>query len=94
MFVFAKLKKNILIKELPAPVDGTLTEFSQKALTAYTLSAAIFFIFMPGGVIYELPWGKGLFSAFADPVYIVPAVVVCAFTLWCGTGFALRKKQK
>lgn len=90
--VFIKLKKNIIDKNLPAPVDGTLTDFSQKALTAYTLTAGLFFIFMPGGVLYELPWGKGIFGAAASPEYIVPAVVVCAFALWCAAGVATRKR--
>ena len=83
VFVFMKLRKNILVRGLPCPVDATLTVFSRRALTAYTLSAAGFFIFMPGGVLYELPRGAGFLGLMASPDYVLPAFVVGAFVLWC-----------
>ncbi len=83
VFVFMKLRKNILVRGLPSPVDATLTVFSRRALTAYTLSAAGFFIFMPGGVLYELPRGAGFLGLMTSPDYVLPAFVVGAFVLWC-----------
>ena len=90
VFIFIKLKKNIFEKNLPAPVDCTLTGFAGKALTVYTLAAGLFFIFMPGGVLYGLPWGAGFFASLFTPDCIVPAVVTVSFALWCGAGIGIR----
>ena len=83
VFIFIKLRKNILINETENPVGYSLTVFSHRALTGYTLAAGLFFIFMPGGVLYELPRGAGFASAFFTPGHVVPAVVLSAFVLWC-----------
>ncbi|MBR4766705.1 MAG: hypothetical protein IK085_08080 [Clostridia bacterium] len=95
VFVFIKLKKNIFTKEQSAPVDCSLSVFSHRALTAYILTAGIFFIFMPGGVLYELPAGEGFFTALFTPEHIVPAIVICAFVLWCLLwGVRAKKAEK
>lgn len=84
VFIFIKLKKNIFDKKLSNPVDADLTVFSQTALAAYTLSAGVSFIFLPGGVIYELPWGENaFFTQSVSSAYILPCAVVFAFALWC-----------